>query len=134
MAWIDEKYYRDTYLGIEIPSEDFERLCERACDILERLTNGAAGKAVSAYEKDQNGDKFKAESAKKAAAAQTELFYMLGKGAYTNMPDSDIVSEDVGNAAVKYSEKNNTLRIGGVPISGIAYNALMLSGLLYKGI
>ena len=134
MAWIDENYYFDIYRGIELPHEDFERLCERACDIIESITNGAASRAISDFEAGKTDDNFQSEAAKKAAAAQTELFYMLGRGAYTNTPDSDIVSEDVGNAAVKYGSKNNTLSLGGVPISGIAYNALMLAGLLYKGI
>jgi hypothetical protein len=127
MAFIDYEYYIGEYIGTPIPPEDFALLAERACDIIDCITSGRAGKAA------EKGCKKMISAAKKAACAQTEYLYSLGGTEYLGITGKELSREEIGNAAISYKHEKGVSYLG-VPVSGLALMYLACGGLTAKGL
>ena len=126
MAFIDYEYYIGEYKGSPIPSEEFSQYAERACDIIDGLTDG---RALGAVKKDGKS----AVAVKKAACAQTEMLYSIGDQAYLGRTGGEISREEIGSAAVSYRKKDGLSYLG-IPVSGLAVMYLSEARLIQRNI
>ncbi len=88
MAYVDYKFYTDTYLGNAVPEAQFNRLAERASEYLDWITRGQAANAEE-------------EKLKKAACAVAEAFQINEQG-------GDVISQTVGSWSKSYSKTSKT--------------------------
>jgi hypothetical protein len=129
MAYIDYTYYTETFKGEPITKEQFERLVERASDLVDQMTTyGLQGVDLTqAAPIIQN-------NVKKATAAQVE--YMASQGGGMSIHGGAPASVSIGNFT--YSEGGNrgqgnlTREQQMVSPAVIAY--LKPTGLLYRGV
>ena len=126
MEFIDYEYYLDRYKGMPIPSDLFVPYAERACDIIDGISAGRASCAVKK-------NSLKADAAKKAACAQTEMLFSLGGSEYLGGSGKEISREEIGNASVSYTQKSGLSYLG-IPIAGLAVMYLTEAGLIQRSI
>lgn len=122
--WIDKDYYDKEFKGTPIEDGDtFNILLDRSQDTMNFITAyafiGKVGDAILM----------------KALAYQMEHIMLKGglEALNGNAP-SEISSETIGRTSVSYKANNRTKRyIGGVPVSSMAYDLLLVHGYLYPG-
>lgn len=135
MAYVDSAYYSDTYKGLAIVSGDFDRLAQRASEIVDCMTLGRAGKVMEKYSDSTVTSEINlCNAVKSAAAAQTEMLSRQGEDAYTGGSASSVTREELGNAALTYDASRGAILCFGIPVSGIAVSILSEAGLLYRGV
>ncbi len=76
MAYIDYGFYINVYKGAHADAQDFDLYSERACDIIDGITDGRASMAAKNDVEDNSAEKRAAEF---AACAQTEYLLFLGE-------------------------------------------------------
>lgn len=130
MAFIDYDFYINVYKGAYADPNDFDLYSERACDIIDGITNGCASQAAKDDEKTDTSEKKKA---KLAACAQTEYLLFLGNKEYLGIAGKEISREEVGNAAVSYRKEKGVSYLG-IPVCGLALMYLKEAGLIIRGI
>ena len=125
MAYIDQTYYENTYVGTTIPTEDFPKLSERASSVIDMLTyNRASGRTAEKF----------VSAIKTATAIETEYLYVNGGVmAFTGNGNNVKKSENIGN----YSYSRNfdgMLSVNGIPVSPLCIAVLDSVGLRYPGV
>lgn len=130
MAYIDYGFYINVYKGAYADAQDFDLYSERACDIIDGITDGRASMAAKNDMEDNSAEKRAAEF---AACAQTEYLLFLGENGYLGISEKEISREEVGNAAVSY-RKGKGISYLGIPVCGLALMYLKESGLILRGI
>lgn len=120
MAYIDESYYIGEYMGSDVNMSEFQKLAERASDIVDALTYGKSA-GFSAEEMP--------ECVKKAVAAEVE--YLAAQGgisAYTGMLNPGVTKETIGSYSYEKSG-GAAVSVGGIPVSPLALSYLDAEGL-----
>ena len=128
MAYVDKQYYDDVYQGTEVDETSFNKLAERASEIVDEIT-GYKLKTAFSFEKLNT---FFKDQVKKATAAQLEYLSLQGEG--VEHGDSDISSVTIGK--FNYSEGQNPTRLTREQLrsSPAVIGYLKPTGLLYSGI
>lgn len=122
MSYIDKDFYDNVYKGTPIDdSAEFERLAERASDMIDQITQYV----LKNIEFERLAQVLQ-DMVKKATAAQTEYLFQNGESIIHDNGDLNNVS--VGNFS--YSTGNG----GNNRISPAVYDYLKYSGLLYTGV
>lgn len=119
----DYTYYTDTFLGVSIPSTEFERLALRASEEVEALTFNRASVVI-----DANTDTANISAIKKATCAIAELLYDIE---INGSEQGAIQSEKVGNHSVTYVAGGTASDADNIKSTALRY--LGLTGLMYKG-
>ena len=124
-AFADYTYYLDTYGGVIIPAEAFEKAMRDASREVNRYTLERAEAVLAA-----NSDLSLIEKIKFAACAVAEVIYQYGNQL---MARRDIASESVGDHSVSYLSTDQ-LRANEVhAISETIEGYLGLTGLMFLG-
>ena len=123
MGYIDHAFYDAEYKGIKInDQEKFERLNEKASDIIDILTNFVLTRMDF-----ERFAQFIQTNVKKAVAAQIE--YMASReGELSVHGDDSLSSVNIGNFS--YTEAEGSSKV----ISPMVYEYLKPTGLLYRGV
>ena len=124
-AFADYTYYLDTYGGMIIPAEAFEKAMRNASREVNRYTLERAEAVLAA-----NSDLSLIEKIKFAACAVAEVIYQYGNQI---MGRRDIASESVGDHSVSYLSTDQ-LRANEVhAITETINGYLGLTGLMFLG-
>lgn len=127
MAYIDQTYYSDTYVGVPIPADAFLRLAARATDIIDELTG---------YKIDDLStlDTFAQKQVKKAVAAQTEYLFTRGEEE-ANHGSGNVTSANIGHFSYDDGNgANENLSREAIRTSPAVMGLLAPTGLLYSGV
>ncbi len=119
MPFIDYDYYKNSFGGADIPTEEFDSISEAAEDVVRILCTKS----------DISGED---ECIRRATAYQTELIYLQGGraalvGLQSSAPGK---SERMGDYSISYDSSVNGVGISvmGVPVSAMAYSILKKAG------
>ncbi|MEG1619288.1 MAG: hypothetical protein RR335_06940 [Eubacterium sp.] len=116
MVYADFEYYRDFYLGIKITdSKTFKRLAREASAFLDAITFGNIDKSLPIQ-----------EPVKNAICAISEIKHDYLDGT------RGISSESVGRVSISYSGASEKTEYS--ECYDMAYNYLINTGLLYRGV
>lgn len=128
MPYIDYQYYKDEYRGIPIEEDAFNRLVERATDIVDEMTQYRLKTSIQM----DSLPPFIQGQLKKATAAQVE--YMNSQGEGVEHGEADVSSVSIGK--FNYSEGQNPRRLTRQQIrtSPAVTGYLASTGLLYRGV
>lgn len=123
MYEVTEEYYRDTYLGESISTEDFPRLCRRAEEMVEQMT--AYNLSPTVYKVLPEAAR---ERVRKAVCAQIE--YLEANGGSEVYNSIGMQSASLG----KFSYTSGAADGGeGPAYAPLALAFLAPTGLLYRG-
>lgn len=132
MAYIDSVYYKDSFDGSPVPEDQFPRLASIASDLIDMVVSAPI--VVSDLGTEVQ------ELLKKATAYQVECLYSQGGiDAINGLSESSISSESLGSYSItkqtRYAEgqkTNQSMSVGGIPFSALAYSLLKRAGLINK--
>lgn len=123
MAYIDKQYYDLTFVGTDIPEEDFNRLAT----IASLVVSGVAIQAIT--DEDALTDEVKM-----ATAYEVEYLYEHGGiDAILGFADTANVNESLGDYSVSIgNSQNKENAIDGIPVSSMAILLLRKAGLMSR--
>lgn len=115
------------YLGLDVGdiTSDMGRMLERATDLVRSVTMGRS------EEVDADDDETIYGLLSKAVCAQVEAWYTSGE---SSAMISGIDRYSIGKVSVDYGSASNRALSGGTGLCPRAYQYLMRSGLLYRGV
>ena len=123
MGYIDYSYYSIDYKGVLIDDRDaFERLTQRASEIIDQMTNDSIHNIGFDHFHTRIQDNIK-----KATAAQVEFMFLNG-GAEMIHESNGITNASIGSFS--YSESSSEHKA----MSQAAINYLRFTGLMYRGV
>lgn len=140
MPYIDKDYYDNEYFGEPFPDGttdmDFNRLAQRASEVIDMVTNYKLVNDASLMEND-----FISKQVKLATAAQTEFFMKQGGYADIISGEADAFSVNIGSFSYTNSASNamganitpSRQDITKFVLSSV-YGYLGATGLLYSGV
>lgn len=126
MAYIDQEYYKKSFGGKDIPSEEFDRIADIASDVIYDACNRKPDDEVITH-----------SVFKKAVCYQTELLYEQG-GVDAILGFSEAAlngnSESLGDYSISAGTTSQTaiMTSDGIPISPLAIMSLRRLGLMTK--
>lgn len=119
-------FYTNTYGGLELPEEEFEKLAKRA----ERKIRAVTGLSQSAW---VNLPEPLKEPVKQAVCAQIE--YLSARGVESALGVTSVSQARIGNFS--YTDGKTVTAEAGLGLTGVApevVDYLAPTGLLYKGV
>ena len=126
MAYIDQDFYRETFCGMEIPANEFDRIADIASDVIFDTCSRKPDEKMS------ENPVFK-----KAVCYETELLYEQG-GVDAILGFSDAAQSSGSESLGDYSFSSGTtgqsavMTSNGIPISPMALMSLRRLGLMSK--